>query len=447
MADQQNQKDVVVNMDDLTGIIAEAVKGMDLPQIKALQDEINEVHRKAIFPSGEGSIFETVGKSIVDTSFFTKSYMRHSGPGSRGAPMGGVELAHQLKASGGPFLSLSPVMDQFATIMRCRGDAHAAESFGVNIKEYNEAVKEETRKVFGEKALTTTDAGALVPVEYMATVMEFATAQSAVLGRVFRVPMSSMILKIPKLVQAAGSYFGGLVLYHPNEGGQKTATKPTFDQLTFTAKKLIGLCPITDELIMDSNIAILNYVTALFTRAFQYTTEGEVIAGTGANNQMTGILADSSVILNAVSRQTAGTVKYDDLINLESALDENFQDLTFLSRRATVNTFRKQKVTPGTNDQLVFTDGYQTALGMPMPPQLMGYPLVKTRNVPAMGMRGDVILGDLGFYVWAVRQDMTIDTSKEYRFDYDETTLRFVIRQDGAPGVSEAFAILDGSES
>lgn len=445
--ENKDQKDVVVSMDDLKGIITEAVKGMDLPQIKALQDEINEVNRKAIFPSGEGGVFESVGKSIVDTNFFSKGYVRSGIPGQRGSTMGGVELAHHLKSCGGPFLSLSPTMDQFATILRCRGDMQAAESLGVNIKEYNERVKEETRKVFGEKALTTTDAGALVPVEYMATVMEFATQQSQILGRLFRVPMSSMSLKIPKLAQAAGSYFGGITLYHPNEGGQKTATKPTFEQLTFTAKKLIGLCPITDELIMDSNIAIINYVTALFTRAFQYVTEGEVIAGTGTSNQMTGILTDASVILNAVSRATAGTVKYEDLVNLESALDEHFQDLTFLSRRATVNAVRKQKAVPATSDALVLTDGLVTGLAAAMPPQIMGYPLIKTRNVPAMGMQGDVILGDLGFYVWAVRQDMTIDTSRDYRFDYDETTLRFVVRQDGAPGVSEAFRILDGSAS
>jgi len=54
-----------------------------------------------------------------------------------------------------------------------------------------------------------------------------------------------------------------------------------------------------------------------------------------------------------------------------------------------------------------------------------------------------LILGDLGMYIVALRQDMTIDTSRDVRFFYDETVLRFVMRMDGKPGVSAAFAVLD----
>jgi HK97 family phage major capsid protein len=60
-----------------------------------------------------------------------------------------------------------------------------------------------------------------------------------------------------------------------------------------------------------------------------------------------------------------------------------------------------------------------------------------------MGVQGDIVLGDLGYYLWALRQDMTIDTSKDARFFYDQTVVRFVMRMDGQPGVSEAFSILD----
>jgi HK97 family phage major capsid protein len=333
-------------------------------------------------------------------------------------------------------------MQKFAKIIRAGADFQKTAATGVNIAEYNIEVREQYKNLFGEaKAtdfLSTTDAGALVPTEFLAVIVEFATQDSQVLGKLWRVPMSNMILKIPKLVQAAGSYFGGVVLYHPGEGLEKTLTKPEFDSLTFTAKKLIGLIAFSDELIGDSAINILNYTTGLFVRAFRYKTEGEVISGTGVNDQMTGIITDAAI--NSVGRTNTGVVKYDDLINLESALDENFTDLTFLSRRATVNMLRKQKDTVG---QPVYHDGYTNMVGMKVPPTLLGYPTIKTRNVPALGSRGDLVLGDLGFYIWAMRQEMTIDMSKEWRFNLDQTALRFVIRQDGAPGVSEAFAVLD----
>jgi hypothetical protein len=42
---------------------------------------------------------------------------------------------------------------------------------------------------------------------------------------------------------------------------------------------------------------------------------------------------------------------------------------------------------------------------------------------------------------------MTVDTSKDRYFEFDETALRFVVRQDGAPGVPDAFSILDTATS
>jgi HK97 family phage major capsid protein len=426
---------VTLDMKDLPGILAEAVKGMEFPQILALKEDMKRVERAALFPAGDGTLLETCGKSIIDTRAFHRKE-RHEG-----GPMDAIALVRGLGASRtGPWLSLSPLMEKFARIVAVRGDSNKAHALGIDIREYNREVAEANQKATGP--LTTTDAGVLVPVEYLATVIEFATAQSQILPKLWRIPMGSLSLKIPRLVQAAGSYFGGIHLYHPEEAGEKFKTKPNFDSVTLTAKKLIGLIAMTDELIADSSINIMNYITSLFVRAFQWQTEHEVIQGPGTGNQMLGIIAEPNI--NVVARTTAGTVKYDDLVNLESSLDENFADLTFISRRATVNTFRKQKDTVG---QPVYHDGFDTMFGGAIPPRLLGYPLVKTRNAKAMGAHGDITLGDLSFYLWGVRQDMTIDTSRDRFFELDETALRFVVRQDGAPGVPDAFSILDTATS
>ena len=424
---------VTIKMSDLKGIILEATKGMELPQIAALKAEIENVNKRAIFPHSEGDLLESSTKSIIDTSFFSKQYPSQPFGGAR---VDGELMAARLRSMGGPFLKISPVMEKFAEVLRARGRIENLLARKIDISEYNRQLIEAEHKQISP--LSTVDAGALVPTEYLATVIEFATAQSQIIPKVWRIPMTTMTMKIPKLVQAAGSYFGGIVLYHPDEGIEKTDTKPSFDSLTFTAEKLIGLISLTDELIADSSINIINYVTGIFVRAFQYQIEREIIQGTGINGQLLGILNDPGI--NLVPRQTVGTVKYDDLINLESALDENFQNLVFLSRRATVNTMRKQKDTVG---QPVYHDGLTTFLGSAMTPQLLGYPCIKTRNCPALGVQGDLILGDLGFYIWALRQDMTVDTSRDARFFFDETCVRFVMRMDGMPGVPIAFSVLD----
>jgi len=431
MAEEKRKE---LTMDQLIGIIQEAVKGQTKEQIEALKSEILEKNKKAIFPSGDERFLESEGKSVIDTSYFFKDYS--VGDGGRNRMLTGPELAQKMKAAGGPWLKLSPAMQRFADGCRVGFDPMKLIAQKMDLHDYNEFIKAEQKDVAA--GLTTTDVGALVPIEFLATVVEFATAQSQIIPKVWRIPMGSLTMRIPKLVQAAGNYFGGVNLYHPNEAELKNSTKPSMTYLTFEAKKLIGIIPLSDEVIADSSINLINYLTGLFARAFQHQIENEIINGTGASGQMLGILSDSGI--NLVPRQTVGTVKYEDLINLESALDENFSNLTFLSRRATVNVLRKQKDTVG---QPVYHDGFTTFLGGAMTPQLLGYPLIKTRNVPALGNQGDLILGDLGYYIWAVRQDMTIDTSRDARFFYDQTVLRFVMRMDGQPGVSIAFAALD----
>jgi len=432
MAEKQQ---VVINMEDLPGILAKAIEGMDFPQIKALKEEMKRVEHATLFPSGDAGLLETCGKSIIDTRMFYKDFR------TAGGPQDAVSLAKGLGSrSTGPWISLSPAMQKFAQVLKCRGDYNKAQSMGFDIREYSAMVEVENVKVTGP--LTTTDAGVLVPIEFLATVIEFATAQSAILPKLWRLPMGSQTLRIPRLVQAAGSYFGGIHLYHPGEAGEKSKTKPVFDYVQLSAKKLIGLIALTDEVIADSSINIINYVTSLFVRAFQWETEHEVISGLGTGDEMLGILNDPNIV--AIPRETAGQIKFNDVVDLDSEIDENFANLTYISRKASRNALRKLV---DTQKQPIYHDGYTSFLGGAMPTQLNGYPLVLTRNARPYGTKGDLILGALEFYLWGVRQNMTIDTSRDRYFEFDETAVRFVVRQDGAAGVPDAFTYLDDSTS
>jgi HK97 family phage major capsid protein len=422
--------------------VAEHLKNGTLGAIRAEMKDALEAEKRKIFPtSADGKVLETATGSIIDTSFFNrKTY------GERKAEsLDGFELGQRMRASGGPFIKLSPAMEKFAEMVRIGFDGGRMNAKGVNLNDYNKEMMEWNQKT-AAYSLTTTDVGALVPIEFLATVIEFAIQASQILPKLWRIPMGSMTTRIPVLSQSAGSYFGGIILYHPDEAELKVATKPAFSYKTFTAHKTIGLCPLTDELVMDSAINIINYITGLFTRAIQYYTEREVINGEGTGGQMLGIVNDPGV--NFVDRTTGSNadyskndVKADDVINLESAIDENIQDLTYILRRLTLNKLRLQKTTGGAP---VYYDTTVQGLTVPIGPMLNGYPAIRTRNAPALGHQGDIICGDLGFYIWALRQDITIEMSKERYFEYDMTALRFVMRQDGKPGVPEAFSILQG---
>lgn len=424
LSEKKNEKGESMFVLD-TAALERAIQEGTAAAIKSEIKSAIEVEKKEIFDNFDGNIMDKEGKTVVDTSCFYKDFSNR-----RGGQVDGATLGKMLAASGGPFLKLSPVMQKFAE--------HCKQRFNgpFSLQDWNKEVMDWNKKDT-MSGLTATDAGALVPIEFLAIVIEFATAQSRILPALWRIPMGSMTTRIPQLSQSAGSYFGGIVLYHPDELTSKTITEPSLTYKEFTAKKLIGLCPLSDELVMDSAINIINYITGVFVRAFQYRTEYEVTTGSGLLGQMTGILSDA--LINLVGRTTVNQIKYDDILNLESAIDENFVNLTWLTRRATVNYLRKQKDTVG---QPIYRD-LPPYGGQALP--ILDYPVIKTRNVPALGLKGDIVLGDLGFYMWAVRQEMTIDLSKERYFEYDATALRFVIRQDGKPGVSIAFAALNST--
>lgn len=423
-----------ITMDDLTGIINTAVKDATPDAIQELKDQIADVEKKAIFPdSAEGDeLIQSRNDSVINTSVFSKNY--NYGTGS--AKSDGTVMGKQLITHGGAFLKLSPEMETFSKLCKLKFNRDAILNAGIDIKEYNSKIREDM-KAAGMSEGTDADGGYLVPVEFYNVVIQFATQQSPILSQVWRLPMSGLTLKIPKLAQAAGSYFGGISLYWKSEAEEKPDTKAAFEQLEFTAHKLIGLIYLTDELIADSAINIINFITGLFTRAFQYEMERVIIRGNGTSQPL-GIVSDPGI--NFVARQTANAIEFDDIVNMDTSLDENFRNLTWITRKTVIGAIRKLK---DTNDQPIFhSDYHNTLMQGTNPPSLFGYPIMQTRNCPALYSTGDLILGDLSMYILAMRQELNIAQSTDVRFIYDETAYRFVARLDGKPAVSEAFSVL-----
>lgn len=428
-----------ITMEDLQGIIQEVVKTSTAEEIKALKEETESVERKQIFTAdaeADSEFLQSKNDSIVDTTKFYGNYAY-----GHNVKTSGSILGKQIIENGGVFQRISPQLETFAKMIKCRFDPSRYAENGIDAKEYKDSIKADM-KASGMSEGTDADGGYTVPTEFYNVVVQFAVAQSPLLSKVWRLPMSNQTLKIPKLAQSAGSYFGGISLTWTDEGAQKASSKPTFEQLSFTARKLVGLLYMTDELIADSAINIVNFMTGVFTRAFQYEMENMIVNGSGSGQPL-GVLNDPSV--NLVARDTASTVKYDDVVDMDAVIDENIGDLTWVTRKATVAVLRKLK---DDNNQPIFHADYSTMMGQrTVPDTMLGYQVVKTRNAPALASKGDLILGDFGYYILAMRQELKIDSSMHLKFDYDETAYRFVARLDGKPGVSTAFAVLKATTS
>ena len=461
MPDEFKTTDKVMTMEDLKSTVATMIKEVGPEMAKAAIAELKtataENDRKVLFPSGEAKFgygdYQTLGGSVIDTTFLTRRFksmaQRHLNAHAAGHALG-MEFVNM----GGPFKKLSPAMETFAKILINRGKMQGCIASGIDLGKYNAAQHEiqiaaGIRKAAGMSEGVLADGGATVPVEYASTVIEFAFTQSPILSRVWRWPMTSQTVAFPRLTQSAGSYFGGVQFFSPGEGELKEDTKPSFDRPTLTARKRCAIVYMTDELVQDSLINIVNYVTGLMTRAFMYDMENLVLTNTAAaqlaGTPCLGIIPDPLVVANGIARNTAGTINYADLCGLDGQLDEAFSDLCWMTRKKTLATLRNERDTQ--NRPIVQVD-YDGLIGQhTVTPSIFGYPIYLTRNCPAMGTQGDIVLGDLSMYLLAIRQDLTIDMSQHVRFIYDEETLRFVARYDGMAVVPIAFTELVGAAS
>lgn len=456
---------VEMTLDQVKEILTKEFKEATDKSIKEQFDQFKaeglKAEMKKIYPQfGEEGDF-TDGRlksrsgSVLDPSVFRKAGIYQQSD---------AEFASSLTSIGGPYKKLSPSMEKWGQLLKCAGNSVALKRFPYDELEQMIAAE---YKAFGLKAddISGHIAGSntgygnyLVPIEFPAMIIEAAVRNSPILQQVWRLPMNGPMVQVPRLTQADGSYFGGVVfnelggmsynngvIANPSEGQKIDPTKAAIERVMLLAKKITAGVILTDEIIQDSVINIVNYITGLLVRAWQYRLEYYIIQGNGTTQPL-GIIKDADVIASAVPRKTAGNVNYEDMNALDGDLDEIFSGTEmWLTRKKTLAHLRAKKDTVG---QPIVRESWTERMGAALQqPSILGYPYHVTKNVPALGSTGDVIIGNMGMYLLGIRSDMRIDISDAPRFEYDESNVRFVARLDGRPGTPFAFKMLKGATS
>jgi HK97 family phage major capsid protein len=258
-------------------------------------------------------------------------------------------------------------------------------------------------------------------------------------------PMTGEKISFPKLLQNpdvddnAFDHFAGVSFAWTEEGGTKTDTQPEFGLVEMIVHELAGYTEITNSLLDDSVINLINYLTRIFRAAWYWITDKSFIDGTGGKRPL-GIINDPNVLL--VNRHTASTVVVDDILDMDAKLPAVFDAgaVWFISKRVR-SALRGQKVTNSSNELVLqetwadISNGYST--------MLLGRPaILMDGKIPALGSVGDVILGDWRWYYIGFRQDFSMDSSKHYVFRSNRTALRCSGRVDGQAALPQAFVVL-----
>lgn len=313
----------------------------------------------------------------------------------------------------------------------------------------------DSQSLIAFKALTegTGSAGGfVVPEEFAAEVNRVVEDFGLVAKLARKFPMKSDTLNVPRLSATVSVTF-------PGEATAGTASQPTFEQVVLSAKSCVGITPMSNELLADANISVVDLLVELFAEAIAGAQDQQGLAGTGS--PFTGILTDSGVTVvtpsNGVGASTftgAATPDYARQL-ISNVKPWALQGAAFIMHRSVWALMQVVKASSGGDyfisaaNPVVVNNGAQ---GFPtaMAGTLWGYPVYLSDKMPSSTATSTkfIIFGNLKHLYMGERADMAVSIGQEGTvggvslFETNMSAVRVVSRFGIAVGLPSAFAVL-----
>jgi len=270
--------------------------------------------------------------------------------------------------------------------------------------------------------------GFLVPSGFVPTLLQVAGEGDPTAGRTTLLPMEAPTVAIPARVDKdhTSSVTGGLRVYRRSETQSVTSARMEIEQVKLTATALMGLSYATEELIADSAITFAALLEAGFRTEFSSKILYEKIHGTGAG-QMEGVLnAPCIVQQDKEVGQAADTIVYNNVVKMRSRC-WGYQNAIWLYNQDCLPQLATMILPAGTGG----TPMWQNSAREGEPDMLWGRPAFPTEYCPTIGDAGDLLLGNWSQYIEGLYQTLESAESLHVRFETNERTFRFLMRNDG----------------
>jgi len=292
------------------------------------------------------------------------------------------------------------------------------------------------KSIVGNSEGVPADGGFLVQTDFAQMLLEKTFANSDIVSRVFRMPLSanSNSMKIPAVADSNrgdGYRSGGILAYWMGEGASKTESNASFSQVSLELKKLIGYTTCTDELLQDAP-ALEAWIGRAFASEFDFKLADAIINGDGAAKPLGILNAPCLVTVTAETGQGAGTIVAENVIKMwASRFAPNSANYVWLINQNIEPQLYTMGLAVGAGGIAV----YMPAGGLSGAPYgtLFGRPVIPCEQCAALGTVGDIILADLSQYVMIDKGSMQSASSIHVNFQTDQTAFRFVYRCDGQP--------------
>lgn len=209
------------------------------------------------------------------------------------------------------------------------------------------------------------------------------------------------------------------------ENATLSTNEPTFGQVTLDAFKYGFLMKVSHELINDTSVDLMGYLSMQAGRALGNGFGAHLVTGTGSS-QPNGVLTASTA--GKTGATAAGVITADDLIDLFYSVIAPYRSsasCAWLVKDSTVAAIRKLK---DTTNQYIWQPGLQAGA----PDILLGKSVYTDPNMPAVGTSAkSVLFGDFSTYFVRNVESIRFERSDDFAFDTDVVTFRTLLRGDG----------------
>lgn len=257
----------------------------------------------------------------------------------------------------------------------------------------------EIKAVLGMSEGSAANGGYLVPTDFSLAFLDSVEKNSALLPYVTNVTTNSKAIDFPVAVVStteaatSGQYTGyeGVVSYLVDEGGDITASYPTFNKITATIKKLASAANFTSELLEDAEVDIENKVINDITTNIASYLDWLIINADG-NGFGTGIISAGDPEITVTQAATGGIAAADIYDMYISIIPELRGKAVWIMNDDMLNVIRGLAF-KADGDYPIFMPSNNLA-GSPFG-TLLGRPIIVSPHCPAKGTKGDIIFADL----------------------------------------------------
>lgn len=303
-------------------------------------------------------------------------------------------------------------------------------------------------KSTGMSEAINADGGFLIPPEFSTALLTAMQEQAVIAPKCRNFPINNnLTLPFVNNTTQATSWTGGVTIYKPAEGIQKTGSKPAMAQCELRLYKMAALIYATDELLADSPIALETFLSTMVSTEMALTRDEDIINGSGAGEALGVMNSPCLVSVSAETNQPADTITFNNVADMWMRLySPSRANAVWLINQDCMRQIATMSIAVGTGGSNVFVVNATTAI----PERLFGAPIVWSPHCQTLGDTGDIILADFSQYLTttkAGRAGIETATSIHLKFDYDETAFRFIFRCDGQPWWASARTPKHGSST